>query len=83
MDWHCVAGSRGEQGGPGSSPQCDFCSRCDPCDLEVRMTIKSSRRVIVVCLSSMHEEQVLNTKVESRSKLSDSPFLSTVQEGKE
>lgn len=29
---------------------------------------------MVVCLSSMHEEQVLNTKAESCSKLSDFPF---------
>lgn len=74
MDWHRVACSRVEQGGPESSPQCDFCSRFDLCHPEVRMNIGSSRMVMVVCLSSMHEEQVLNTTVESCSKLSGFPF---------
>lgn len=75
MDWHRVACSRVEQGGPESSPQCDFCSRFDLCHLEVRMNIECSRMVMVVCLSSLHEEQVLNTKVESCSKLSGFPFF--------
>lgn len=74
MDWHHVAGSRVGQGGSGSSPQCDFCSGCDLCNLEERMNIQSSRMVMVVCLSLMHEEQVLNTNAESCSKPSDFPF---------
>lgn len=74
MSWHHVTCSRVEEGGPESSPQCDFCSRYDLCNLEVKMNIESSRMVMEVCLSSMLKEQVSNTEVESCSKLSGCPF---------